>query len=1398
MHAFPATGENVAVPDGGNGAGSIAVAGGDQNRGGAGARQGDSTTVPRVSAWGGRAGSSTKGGSVNALGDEQFPSLPSAEEKKRERELKQFSLDERKAAKTARRAAEALTAEQHKQKKAARKARKAAEKLAAAQQQQKGRPGPRSRGGISKQERLKKLQRRMAKKAAKAERSHDRAEAEPEAERLQDDSVGVLDGADGVFTKEQSCIFAAASDGAADEAAPAKSILSRKRRASVGEGKSRDKPPAELVAALLEEFPHSNEKQAECALLTSRQLHQANGRPGWRVVHAARLMPPAPPGASSNPIELLSSDEVASSPERAAALATDRRITELALASKDTWCDDLSLSLDIEKAFVMQVFDRYQPRTYDTLVSFTLGELAEELGIDAHALADELRSKGVELGCKPTAVSSHTPGDDDDADTGGVDRRAQQQRATRGGAAASASGQEARLQENATFGATQRARAQSDLAAREAARDGVHAGDSRCSLLVAEQEQAWLNMAVGQPLTSDGGQRAAANSADGDPASASKQGSSSLSEGCTSTTAHAPSPNTNNGAADKRERDGTNSSGRLTLTDAAIKMLLELHQGEREMLVPLEGLEGGSEYLQGLIERLQAAAQAAHNLFLPRGVAVAALEVARHQHGADGWPAVEPTLHYLQRRERVAQHQGADGNGTKVGGQAPQTQTSSTPGLNAQTQPCGRDHATVPPAVREEQDAGVQQRVAALRELEELELALGEGFLPDTLRNLLRTGKFPESPMGAGRPQAAETTHNGVHPKDAVRLKAAQRLRAALGGGKTAGADGNAISGGTSDPTVPVESRGDTCEGVSNGGNSESFKQWMKRLMRTGTSPALRDVDVTTVAPAEEDVHRVAAMLLEDPSKVPFCELGAPSTRNRDAALKHLRKGLSIKMLEAERLLTTSALLHPQGKENCVNAYHLGRRILELHQRNNKAEMPPLLSSDSDSSAYSNDHDSATDDTSSSEGAGGRNRDLQRRREAHKKAFASQKSAQADGGTPASVRNLSAPARRRGRSASSGSASSSHYSSSSSGNDSDLSGGEHGSDEELDCGDSARGTGRDKRTQSRVGEERIAGRPCGHHHHHGQGTKTKSQAVERTKAEGSGKPEVSASTGADGGGTPASARLAGQEYQRGVDAAACDLESRISSAVSAAMRAALPLLAQNQAPNEREPAQESGSGQDRDALLQNLRVQLASPDLHGLGKREALAIAAKRAARNLESGLFSAHNTAQKERRGKLKRKHCGDSRGCGSGSDSNSDNDSGSSLSSEDSDHSRNRGRHNRGVPYPSPAARVSAMGQLPQQAAAAATTGGTTVVVLGNTKLPVWKMGPESNLQGFNWKTKQHIYHLWEQYMLAEGQHAPKEFKSLISPELIPVICAETGLRASDWPFLSDSLVAAKGLGF
>jgi hypothetical protein len=80
----------------------------------------------------------------------------------------------------------------------------------------------------------------------------------------------------------------------------------------------------------------------------------------------------------------------------------------------------------------------------------------------------------------------------------------------------------------------------------------------------------------------------------------------------------------------------------------------------------------------------------------------------------------------------------------------------------------------------EVQKAGEQQRKAALEELEKLEQELGTGLLPDTLSNLLRKGRFPEPPACAGQPQTAGTTNNGVHPKDAVRREAAQKLR--LGG----------------------------------------------------------------------------------------------------------------------------------------------------------------------------------------------------------------------------------------------------------------------------------------------------------------------------------------------------------------------------------------------------------------------------------------------------------------------------------------------------------------------------------------------------------------------------------------------------------------------------------------
>jgi hypothetical protein len=152
-----------------------------------------------------------------------------------------------------------------------------------------------------------------------------------------------------------------------------------------------------------------------------------------------------------------------------------------------------------------------------------------------------------------------------------------------------------------------------------------------------------------------------------------------------------PRAHLNNGAASECERDGTSDNGKLTLTDTAIRTFLELHNGEREILVPLEGLAGGSTHLQSLVESLQAAAQAKHSLLLPRGVAVAALEVARNQQDADGWPMVENTLHYLQRHEKASSQKSADSTGNNAVGHAAPLQASSAPEPAAQAQPPKRN-----------------------------------------------------------------------------------------------------------------------------------------------------------------------------------------------------------------------------------------------------------------------------------------------------------------------------------------------------------------------------------------------------------------------------------------------------------------------------------------------------------------------------------------------------------------------------------------------------------------------------------------------------------------------------------------------------------------------------------
>jgi len=88
-----------------------------------------------------------------------------------------------------------------------------------------------------------------------------------------------------------------------------------------------------------------------------------------------------------------------------------------------------------------------------------------------------------------------------------------------------------------------------------------------------------------------------------------------------------------------------------------------------------------------------------------------------------------------------------------------------------------------------------------------------------------------------------------------------------------------------------------------------------------------RDVDPSVCAPDFKVIKQVVEMLRADPSQMPVVELGAPSTKRRERALKRLKNALSINYLEAERLLTSSALAHTYGKQCFMHALAMGKYI---------------------------------------------------------------------------------------------------------------------------------------------------------------------------------------------------------------------------------------------------------------------------------------------------------------------------------------------------------------------------------------------------------------------------------------------------------------------------------------
>ena len=84
--------------------------------------------------------------------------------------------------------------------------------------------------------------------------------------------------------------------------------------------------------------------------------------------------------------------------------------------------------------------------------------------------------------------------------------------------------------------------------------------------------------------------------------------------------------------------------------------------------------------------------------------------------------------------------------------------------------------------------------------------------------------------------------------------------------------------------------------------------------------------------------------------------------------------------------------------------------------------------------------------------------------------------------------------------------------------------------------------------------------------------------------------------------------------------------------------------------------------------------------------------------------------------------------------------------------------------------------------------------VVVGGNdptTKLERWTSGRSSNNAGFNWKAYKHHKELYDAYMDAHGDSAPRTFRSIIGPLLIPKVCNDCGLQRSNWKTLSDATI-------
>jgi hypothetical protein len=112
-----------------------------------------------------------------------------------------------------------------------------------------------------------------------------------------------------------------------------------------------------------------------------------------------------------------------------------------------------------------------------------------------------------------------------------------------------------------------------------------------------------------------------------------------------------------------------------------------------------------------------------------------------------------------------------------------------------------------------------------------------------------------------------------------------------------------------------------------NAADGKTLDDHVRDIIKNSEEAKPRDVDPSSKAPAPSLVKQVAEMLVADGSSAPPLELGLPSTKRRGAALRRLKRVLGCNFMQAEKLLTYSALTHDHGKESYAHALALGKHF---------------------------------------------------------------------------------------------------------------------------------------------------------------------------------------------------------------------------------------------------------------------------------------------------------------------------------------------------------------------------------------------------------------------------------------------------------------------------------------